>query len=543
MSDQSETRNVETGKKKEEHEKEDNRRTHLNDDITNQENVISSTNASIDNPESRYPHVERKDKNTDEKYKKSKENVNGKNRNDFVDSGFVKRPHKVATGQEENMNVKDEEIKENINEKNNQDRKESVYSSSPIPAVDEHEKDLRNERSKHSSSPIPAVDEHEKDPRNERSKHSSSPIPAVDEHEKDPRNNERSKLTKNQLTEAKETNCANDNDEEITDTGRRIVPYTWKHEPFEQQNSRIIGTIRNLEPITTHIRMEEIQWQRLLERKLTRKNDERELEQSYRDEIQTQIRKIEKKKKTDNLMLKRRMVEFEKRRRANNFAFCRMLQRKDKEYQTENDALQQRILEIEKQKQKNVEKLKNRVSHLEETKQREQEAFLHRMQELEHKREEEFEASQKRFQEIEKRKYNERKAWLLHVQKIEGLKKEVFKRSVQSFDVEPRETDTHEQSRDQDVSHHQNIVKNVKDQARVMETVSNRNTPRATALTLPKIPKRGLIGKVKTDGAKSRKKKEKDYDNLSVTATEKSLHSGNIQDNSEDIRQNVTVSN
>ncbi|CAC5406616.1 unnamed protein product [Mytilus coruscus] len=330
-------------------------------------------------------------------------------------------------------------------------------------------------------------------------------------------------------------------EQENTDTDNRILPNTWKHEPSEQQNSRIIGTIRKLEPITSHIRMEEIQWQRLLERKLTRKNDERELEQSYRDEIQTQIRKIEKKKKTDNLLLKRRMVEFEKRRRANNFAFCRMLQRKDKEFQIENDALQQRILEIEKQKQKNVEKLKTRVSHLEEKKQREQEVFLQRMQELEHKREEEFEAAQKRFQEIEKRKYNERKAWLLHVQKIEGLKKEVFKRSVQSLDCEHRATDTVEQSRDQEVLHNQNIVKNVKDQARVMENDSTQNIQHT--LTLPKIPKRGLIGKVKTEGGKLRKKKEKNYGDLSVTATEKSLHSGSIQDNPEDLRQNVTVSN
>lgn len=75
---------------------------------------------------------------------------------------------------------------------------------------------------------------------------------------------------------------------------------------------------------------------------------------------------------------------------------------------------------------------------------------------------------------------------------------------------------------------------NAKDQTRVMENVSNWNTPRATALKLPKIPKRGLIGKVKKEGAKSRQKKEKDYSNLSVTATEKSLHSGSIQDNNED---------
>lgn len=496
MSDQSETRNVENGKKEKVRDKED-----LSDDITNKDNRTNSTDVSEEEHKSRHLQVGRKNENTNEGNEELMDNVNGKknqDRNNFVDSGSVKAVHQMAGRNDENVKVKDEEIKEYINEKDNPDGKESICSSSVVAAVDEQEKDSRNERSK---------------------------------------------LIKNQLTQAKEMIRAKNDDLENTDTDNTILPYTWKHEPFEQQTSRIVGTIRNLEPITTHIRMEEIQWQRLLERKLTRKNNERELEQSYRDEIQTQIRKIEKKKKTDNLMLKRRMVEFEKRRRANNFAFCRMLQRKDKEFQMENDALQQRILEIEKQKQKNVEKLKTRVSHLEQTKQREQEAFLHRMQELEHKREEEFEASQKRFQEIEKRKYNERKAWLLHVQKIEGLKKEVFKRSVQCLDGETRTSDTFEQSRDLEVSHDQNIVKNVKDQARVMENVSNRNIPRATALTLPKIPKRGLIGKVKTDGAKSRKKKEKDYDNLSVTATEKSLHSGNIQDNSEDLRQNVTVLN
>ncbi|XP_052084809.1 trichohyalin-like [Mytilus californianus] len=497
MSDQRETRNVENGKKEEARDKEVSS-MHLNDDITNQENAIKSTNASIDESKSGHQQAGRKDENTNDKNEELKENINKKNnqeRNDLVYSGSANGAHQVAGRKDENKNVKDEEIKENINEKDNQDGKDSVYSGSVIAAVGVQGKDPRDKGRKH---------------------------------------------TENHLTEKDMIRVKND-DQENTYTDNRILPITWKNELFEQQNSRIVGTIRNLEPITSHIRMEEIQWQRLLERKLTRKNDERELEQSYRDEIQTQIRKIEKKKKTDNLMLKRRMVEFEKRRRANNFAFCRMLQRKDKEFQIENDALQQRILEIEKQKQKNVEKLKTRVSHLEEKKQREQEVFLQRMQELEHKREEEFEASQKRFQEIEKRKYNERKAWLLHVQKIEGLKKEVFKRSVQSLDCEPRSTDTFEQSRDQEVLHNQNIVKNVKDQARVMENVSTQNIQRT--LMLPKIPKRGLIGKVKTEGGKSRKKKEKNYGDLSVTATEKSLHSGSIQDDTEDLRQNVTVSN
>jgi hypothetical protein len=81
--------------------------------------------------------------------------------------------------------------------------------------------------------------------------------------------------------------------------------------------------------------------------------------------MKTQIRNIEKQQRNDNLVLKRRMVEFEKKRRSHGNAFCRMLQRKDKEYQVENEVLFQRILEIDKEKQKNVTKLKARVNYFE----------------------------------------------------------------------------------------------------------------------------------------------------------------------------------
>jgi hypothetical protein len=261
----------------------------------------------------------------------------------------------------------------------------------------------------------------------------------------------------------------------------------------EKQTSGKLAALPNLEPVTAHIRMEEIRWQSLMERKLHRETHEKELEQRYRDEIKTQICNIEKQQRNDNLVLKRRMVEFEKKRRSHSNAFCRMLQRKDQEYQVENEVLFQRILEIDKEKQKNVTKLKARVNYFEYRKQHEQEVFLQRMQELERRREEEYEASQKRFQEIVKKKYNERKAWLLHVQKIEGMKKEVFKRSNKALPETKELASALSQFEDKNHVTKVNSHKNMKDQVRVMESIKNVNPQ---GMLLPKIHhRRGAYGK------------------------------------------------
>lgn len=311
----------------------------------------------------------------------------------------------------------------------------------------------------------------------------------------------------------------------------------------EKQMTAKPAALPNLEPITAHIRMEEIQWQRLMERKLHREVHEKQLEQRYRDEIKTHICNIEKQKRNDGLVLKRRMVEFEKKRRSHNNAFCRMLQRKDKEYQVENEALFQRILEIDKQKQKNVTKLKTRVNYLEDRKQREQEVFLQRMQELEHRREEEYEASQKRFQEIEKRKYNERKAWLLQVQKIEGMKKEVFKRSMKALPETKELASALSQYEDKNHVTKVNSHNNMKDQVRVMESVKNVNT---RGMLLPKIHhRRGVYGKqhIKTGRTKN-KVKSGDCEN-EIVGEKMYVNDGarNEDNKTDDFRLGVPVSN
>ena len=268
----------------------------------------------------------------------------------------------------------------------------------------------------------------------------------------------------------------------------------------EKQTSGKLAALPNLEPVTAHMR-------------------------------------------NDSLVLERRMVEFEKQRQSHNNAFCHMLQRKDKVYQVENEVLFQRILEIDKQKQKNVTKLKARVNYLEDRKQREQQVFVRRMQELEHRRQEEYEVSQKRFQEIEKRKYNERKAWLLHVQKIDGMKKEVFKRSNKAIPETKELASALSKFEDKNHVTKVNSHNNMKDQARVMESVKDVN-PRG--MLFPKIRhRRGVYGKQNSmTGRMKNKVKSGDCENEIVGANMFVNDAVRTEDNkTEDFRLGVPVSN
>lgn len=251
---------------------------------------------------------------------------------------------------------------------------------------------------------------------------------------------------------------------------------------------RKMATVQKLDPITSHIRMEEMHWQKILERRKTRENHERVLMQAYKDEMDTYIRNIEKQKKAEQQVLMKRLADIDKKRHMNNNAFNRIQKRKERNHRIENEALKQRIDEIEKRKQKNVEKLKERVSNLDERKHREHDLFVKRMQTLERRREEDFEASHKRFLETEKRKFNERKAWLLRVQRIEGSKKEVFTKNEQSFPLKE----------DDDMSQHcgttfqtQSNMGNVKDSARHVQNKQEKASPRHKMLTKIRVRSKG----------------------------------------------------